>query len=143
MRLPTIVLGVIFPICIRAGSAHASCFFTDETLTAPTSLAKFKLGTMVALSIRLALATMKPQIIFALFLWLAIWVSADFKRRYRLLIPFLITVAILVVGADILLPHWISRFLQAAREYQTYTGAVPLLDELISVRGSRLLELAV
>jgi hypothetical protein len=90
----------------------------------------------------LALATIKPQLVFGLLLWLAIWTVGDWKQRYRWMISFLSTVIVLCVAAEMYLPHWISRFWQAAHEYQAYTGAVPLLDKLIPTPLSRLAELA-
>lgn len=93
-----------------------------------------------AAGILLALATIKPQVVCLLLLWLAIWTTGDWKRRYRWAVSFLMTMAILVVAGELLLPHWIPRFLQAAREYQGYTHAVPLLDKLIPLPWSRLSE---
>lgn len=97
----------------------------------------------VAAGILLALATVKPQVVCLLLLWLAIWTTGDWKRRHRWAVSFLITMVILVGAGELLLPHWISRFLQATREYQGYTGAVPLLDTLIPSPWSRLSEVGV
>lgn len=96
----------------------------------------------IAAGILLALATIKPQVVCLLLFWLAIWTVGDWKRRYRWTVSFLITMAVLFVAAELRLPHWIPRFWQAAREYQGYTDAVPLLDKLISAPWSRLLEVA-
>jgi len=93
--------------------------------------------------ILLALATIKPQLICGLLLWLAIWTTGDWKHRYRWMISFLTTLIVLCVAAELYLPHWISRFWQAAHEYQAYTYAVPLLDKLIPMPLSRLAELGV
>jgi len=90
--------------------------------------------------ILLALATIKPQLVCALLFWLAIWTLADFKRRYRWSVSFVITMAVLILTAELCLPGWIPRFWQAVREYQDYTGAAPLLDKLIPVPWSRLAE---
>jgi hypothetical protein len=90
----------------------------------------------------LALATIKPQLVWLLLCWLAIWTAADWRRRYRWVVSFLATMAILLAVSERHLPHWISRFWQAIHEYQRYTGAVSVMDTLIGPPWSRALELA-
>jgi hypothetical protein len=80
----------------------------------------------------LALATIKPQVVWLLLLWLAVWTVADWKRRYRLLLSFLISMTVLVTSSEILLPHWIPRFFQAIQEYRRYTGATSVLSTMVS-----------
>ena len=94
----------------------------------------------VAAGILLAVATIKPQLMVLLLLWLAIWTVADWRRRYRLAISFLATMALLLAASEWYLPHWIPRFWQAVREYQQYTGARSVLDSLIGTPWSWMLE---
>jgi len=96
----------------------------------------------IAAGILLALATIKPQLVFLLLLWLAIWTVADLKNRYRWAASFLMMMTVLFVAAEIWLPHWIPKFWQAAREYQRYTNAVPILDLLMPAPWSRFLQVA-
>lgn len=79
----------------------------------------------------LALTTIKPQLVGLLWLWLMIWTLADWRRRYRWAASFLLTMAVLFAASEWYLPHWIPRFLQAVREYRTYTDAVSVLDKLV------------
>ena len=79
----------------------------------------------------LAWATIKPQLVWLLLLWMAIWTLADWRRRYRWAASFLLTMAALFAASEWYLPHWIPRFLQAVREYRSYTDAVSVLDKLI------------
>lgn len=85
----------------------------------------------IGAGILLALATVKPQVVCGLLLWLAIWTIGDWKRRYRLAASFLLTIAVLFVASEIVLPHWLARFWQAAQAYRHYADAVPLLTQLI------------
>jgi len=94
----------------------------------------------VAAGVLLAVATVKPQLVALLLLWLAIWIAADWRRRYRLAISFLATMAILMAASEWYLPHWISRFWQAVREYRHYTGAMSVMDGLIGAPWSWVLE---
>jgi hypothetical protein len=87
---------------------------------------------LAAAGILLAVATIKPHLVWLLLLWLALWTAADWKRRYRLAMSFLITMVVLVGASEMYLPHWIPRFWQALREYQRYTGAASVLDKMIS-----------
>lgn len=80
----------------------------------------------------LAFATIKPQLVWLLLLWLAVWMVSDFRRRYRLGVSFLITMLLLVVGSEFLLPHWLPRFWDAILAYPRYTGAASVLDKMIS-----------
>ena len=49
----------------------------------------------VAAGVLLALATIKPQLVALLLVWLVAWVAADWRRRYRLAVSFLATMAVL------------------------------------------------
>jgi hypothetical protein len=85
----------------------------------------------IGAGIALALSTIKPQLVWLLLLWLVIWTIADWRRRYRCLASFLLTMAILCVAAEWYLPHWIPRFLQAMRRYLYYTDAVSTLEKVL------------
>lgn len=98
-------------------------------------------GHPVAAGILLAVASIKPQLVLLLLIWLAIWTLADWRRRYRWAASFLFTMAILCAGSEWYLPHWIPRFWQAIHEYQRYTGAMSVMDTMISVPLSRVFEL--
>ncbi len=96
----------------------------------------------IAAGILLALSTIKPQLVWLLLFWLAIWTLADWRRRYRLAVSFLVTMAILLAASEWYLPQWIPRFLHAIHDYQAYTGARSVLDTLLGPPWSRALELA-
>ena len=87
----------------------------------------------IAAGIVLACATIKPQLVWLLFLWLTIWTLADWRRRYRWAASFLFTIAILCAASEWYLPHWIPRFLQALQRYRSYNDAVSILDKLLPV----------
>ena len=85
----------------------------------------------IAAGMALALSTIKPQLVWLLLFCLMIWTLADWRRRYRWAASFLFTMAMLCAASEWYLPHWIPRFLQALREYPTYTDAVSTLDKLL------------
>ncbi len=87
-------------------------------------------GYSVAGGVILALATIKPQLVVLLLVWLVIWTMADIRKRYRWLLSFSLTMAALCIASEISLPHWISRFWQAAREYQAYTASMGVMEKM-------------
>src|ERR1019366_7722740 len=85
----------------------------------------------IAAGVALACATIKPQLVSLLLLWLTIWSLADWRRRYRWAASFLFTMAMLCAASEWYLPHWIPRFLQAVQRYRSYNDAVSILDKLL------------
>ena len=88
----------------------------------------------------LALATIKPQVVCGLLLWLALWTTGDVRRRYRWVVSFLVTMAVLCGMAELWRPHWIPRFFQAIQEYRIYASTEPIFDKLLPSPWSRLAE---
>jgi hypothetical protein len=97
-------------------------------------------GRPIAAGILLALATIKPQLLLPLLLWLGIWSLGDLKRRYRWAVSFLLTMTILCGASEWYLPHWIARFWHASGEYLQYTQAVPILETVLPHPWGRLME---
>jgi hypothetical protein len=103
--------------------------------------ALFVADQAVAAGMVLAIATIKPQLVLLLLVWLAIWTSADWRRRYRWVVSFVLSMAILCGAGELFLPHWIPRFWNAVRDYQNYTGSASVLDGLIGAPWSWIFEL--
>jgi hypothetical protein len=95
----------------------------------------------IAAGILLALSTIKPQLVWLLLLWLAIWTLADWRRRYRWAASFLGTMFILLAASEWYSPHWLPRFWHALGEYRKYTGAAPFLQQLVPAPWSWLPQL--
>jgi len=97
----------------------------------------------IAAGVALALATIKPQLVWLLLFWLTTWTLAGWRRRYRWAASFLLSMVILCAASEWYLPHWIPRFWQAIREYRSFTGEVSVMDKLIDAPWSRALEFLV
>ena len=95
------------------------------------SLAFLVSGCPIPAGICLALATIKPQLVLLLVCWLAIWSMADLRRRSRLGISFLASMAVLIGGSLWYMPDWLSKFWSAIVDYQAYTGATSALEQLV------------
>lgn len=94
----------------------------------------------VAAGILLALATIKPQLVLPVIVWLAIWTSADWRRRHRWCVSFVAMMTILLAASEWSLPHWLASFWQALREYRHYADAVGVLELLCGPVWGRMLE---
>jgi len=79
----------------------------------------------------LAVATIKPQLVFLLVLWLCIWVSGDWRERRLVIGSYAIAMLVLMISGEVLLPGWIPKFYAAVRNYNRYTGGGTLLTDLL------------
>ena len=97
------------------------------------SLAALTRGRFVWAGVAIAVASIKPQLVFLLVLWLCLWVSGNWRQRKRLFWSMTLSASALVVGAEILLPGWIREFRAASAAYYNYTGGGrSVLDVLLS-----------
>jgi hypothetical protein len=69
----------------------------------------------------LALATIKPQLAWPLVGWLLVWAVSDWRARRRLVFGFGLVMALLLGGAEIILPGWLRMFVEAMGKYHRYT----------------------
>jgi hypothetical protein len=69
----------------------------------------------------LALATIKPQLAWPLVAWLLVWAVSDWRARRKLVFGFGLVMALLLGGAEIVLPGWWRMFAEAIRQYHRYT----------------------
>jgi hypothetical protein len=79
----------------------------------------------------LALASIKPQLVFLLVLWVCIWVIGDWRKRRFMMWSYVICMLLLVVSGEVLLPGWIPKFYGAVKNYNSYTGGGNLLTDLL------------
>ena len=104
------------------------------------SMALLAAGRLIPAGILLALATIKPQLVLPLVLWLGIWTIGDLKHRYRWAASFLTVTFVFCAASEWFLPHWIGRFWHAAGAYLQYTQAVSILESILPHPWGRLLE---
>ena len=79
----------------------------------------------------LALATIKPQLAGFPCAWLLLWTLADWRARRRLAFGFTAIMALLLFGAEIVLPGWWKMFAVALGQYHRYTQNASVLDQLV------------
>jgi len=87
----------------------------------------------------LAIASIKPQLVFLTALWLLVWISGNWRERQRLFWSGAASILVLLLGSECLLPGWIHKFQQATSAYYQYTGGGRfMLDVALSPLGGRL-----
>jgi hypothetical protein len=93
---------------------------------------------LVLAGVLLAMATIKPQLVALLTLWFCLWVISQWRERQRLFWSFAITLAVMVLAGEWLLPGWIREFQGAMASYYTYTGGgISVLDVLLTMTVGR------
>jgi hypothetical protein len=80
----------------------------------------------------LALATIKPQLAWLLVAWLLLWAVSDWRARRKLVLGFGLVMALLLAGAEIILPGWWRMFAEAIGQYHQYTQNQSVLEVLLN-----------
>lgn len=75
---------------------------------------------LVFAGIVFAFSTIKPQLSVLMLAWLLLWSVARWRTRSRLLISFLTTMLLLVLGAELLVPGWLKKWLGAIGAFLRY-----------------------
>lgn len=87
----------------------------------------------VIAGILLAIASIKPQLISLVAIWMIIWISGNWRERRHLFWGAAACISVLLGGSELLLPGWIGEFRAAMSSYYQYTGGGrSILDVAIS-----------
>jgi hypothetical protein len=102
-------------------------------------------GYLLAAGVVLALATIKPQLVWELVAMLLIWAVSDWRRRRRFVVGFGVTMLMLLAGAQIVLPSWCKWFAEGIGQYHTYTQNQSVIEvtlgEVLGVGNVRVAQL--
>jgi hypothetical protein len=80
----------------------------------------------------LALAMIKPQLTWPLVAWLLLWAVGDWRARRKLVFGFGLVMALLLAGAEILLPGWWRMFAEAIGQYHRYTQNQSVIEVMLN-----------
>jgi len=87
----------------------------------------------VLAGILLAVATIKPQLVLLVMVWLCVWALGNWRHRQPLLWTFAVAMLALVAAGEVVLPGWITEFRRAMADYYRYTGGGnSVLDVVLS-----------
>jgi hypothetical protein len=88
----------------------------------------------------LAVATIKPQLVFLLAAWLLLWAISDWPGRKNFVWGFVATMAVLLGASEYMMPGWMGRFREAVEAYRQYNeGAESVLEVLFTPLVGRVL----
>ena len=110
-------------MALAAGSYPAVMEFYQQNLAAlaifflAAGIAALSGGWAVLAGFLLALATIKPEISAPIIAWLMLWSLAKVRERGKLAASFGVTLALLVLFAELLSPQWIGDFLKSVKAY--------------------------
>ena len=136
LRLPA--FGVAIAILLMLGSAPAVQGIKLQQLSLlaaamlAASVACLASGFLFPAGVLLALATIKPQLAWPLVAWLLLWAVSDWRARRRLLLGFGLVMALLLAGAEIILPGWWRMFAEAIGKYHQYTQNKSVLEVMVN-----------
>ncbi|HEY1676204.1 MAG TPA: glycosyltransferase family 87 protein [Candidatus Sulfotelmatobacter sp.] len=77
----------------------------------------------------LACASAKPQMVWPVVLWLAVWALTDWRRRKRFVFGLAASLLVLMAASELLLPGWFFGWWRALAGYSHYT--LPPLTQLV------------
>jgi hypothetical protein len=80
----------------------------------------------------LALATIKPQLAWPLVAWLLLWTAGEWRTRRKFVLSFGLTMALLLGGAEIVLPGWWRMFAEGIEKYHQYTQNKSVLEVMVN-----------
>jgi hypothetical protein len=76
----------------------------------------------VIAGILLAIASIKPQLLALVAIWMIIWISGNWRDRRKVFWGAAACMAVLLAGSEFLLPGWVGEFRAAMSSYYQYTG---------------------
>ncbi len=92
----------------------------------------------VIAGILLAIASIKPQLLALLAIWMMVWISGNWRERRKVFWGAAACIAVLLGGSEFLLPGWVGEFRAAMPSYYQYTGGGrSILDVAISPMWGR------
>ncbi len=77
----------------------------------------------------LALASVKPQMVWLAVLWFGLWAISDWRLRKNLVLSFVVTMGSLFFACQLILPGWWRGWLESLMDYSRYT--LPPLAQLV------------
>jgi hypothetical protein len=132
-RLMFTVAGMVLAV---SSSAAISEYFQQNlatlvVLTLAAAAAAAVRGWLALAGFLLALSTIKPQLAGPFACYFALWATAHWAKRQRVIWSFAGSLLGLVLAAQAVSPGWMRRFLMAIRAYQDYAGDPSILEVLL------------
>jgi hypothetical protein len=133
--MPLVLLTLCSYPILEALFAEQLALVVGFTLAA--ALAALTTGRYMMAGTLLALATIKPQMVVLVILFLLLWSISKWRERRRLAESFAVTELLLCTSSLLIWPGWIGRWLGVLYDYRHYSSP-PLVVDLVSPRFASL-----
>lgn len=128
---------IVVAMTMASWPALWGCYQRQPSLCVMAAMAAalllFRGGRDVGAGVLLALATVKPQLVIPMALWMLI--VAVVHRRWRFVAALVLTMGLLLAGSLILVPGWIPLWVRAAAAYAEYPAKISVLAFLLGRRA--------
>lgn len=124
----TLLFGASFPLVFGLYGLQPTLPVAGILAAAYAAARSNRLGLCGVL---LAFSASKPQLAICVALPVAAWAFADLRRRKKLLFSLVCCTCAMTAACEYFTPGWFGRWLGVLRAYGHYTGAKPLLFDLM------------
>lgn len=97
-------------------------------------------GRYVLAGILLPCASIKPQLVLLIALWLLLWALSAWKKRKRFVLAFFLTMCLLLLSSTLALHNWLLSWMHILREYRQISPP-PLAQFVLGRVTGRLISL--
>jgi|HubBroStandDraft_6_1064221.scaffolds.fasta_scaffold132662_2 hypothetical protein len=122
-----VVLALVsYPVLEGLYAQQAGLFVGAVLALAVAALAR---GQSLLAGMLLAVACVKPQLVWLLAIWLLLWAVSGWKRRKGFALSFMLTLTTLFLVSQLVLPGWFVAWWRSITAYPSYT--LPPLTQLV------------
>lgn len=130
LAIAIILLLVSYPVLEGLFAQQAGLLVGAALAMSMASLARERL---ILAGMLLAFASVKPQLVWLLALWLLVWAVSDWMHRKSFVLSFIFTLVLLVLLSQLILPGWLVGWWGSLVGYSRYT--LPPLTQLVLGRS--------
>jgi hypothetical protein len=115
-----------YPVLIGLYVEQVGLFVAAGLALSIAALTRHRLALAGAL---LALSSIKPQMVWLLAIYLILWSLKDWRERRTVVLGFLLTILLLCLMSEVLLPGWLLSWWRTVVRYPAYT--LPPLPQFV------------
>ncbi len=130
LAVAIVLLLVSYPVLEGLYAQQAGLLVGAALAMSAASLAR---GWYALSGTLLALASVKPQLVWLFAVWLLLWAVSEWKSRKEFALGFTLTMTLLVLLSQVILPGWFSGWWRSLVGYSRY--ALPPLTQLVLGRS--------